>query len=121
VTAAHAREVLEGVQQAQDPKILKKVCLLLAQSPHEAAQAHYAERRELLDKVRKAMKFALGFCAVSAAVLLASWVAVGTALRGRVHEQNDPNPSIERTHNGGAQYPDPSRVVPPLCAAHVKR
>jgi len=32
-----------------------------------------------------------------------------------------PNPSIERTHNGGAQCPAPSRVVPPLCAAHVKR
>ncbi len=31
------------------------------------------------------------------------------------------NPSIERTHNGGAQCPAPSRVVPPLCAAHVKR
>jgi len=32
-----------------------------------------------------------------------------------------PNPSIERTHNGGAQCPAPSRAVPPLCAAHVKR
>jgi hypothetical protein len=32
-----------------------------------------------------------------------------------------PNPSIERTHNGEAQCPAPSRVVPPLCAAHVKR
>jgi hypothetical protein len=32
-----------------------------------------------------------------------------------------PNPSIERTHNGGAQCPAPSRVVTPLCAAHVKR
>ena len=32
-----------------------------------------------------------------------------------------PNPSIERTHNGGAQCLAPSRVVPPLCAAHVKR
>jgi len=31
------------------------------------------------------------------------------------------NPSIERTHNGGAQCPAPSRAVPPLCAAHVKR
>ncbi len=32
-----------------------------------------------------------------------------------------PNPSIERTHNGGAQCLAPSRAVPPLCAAHVKR
>jgi hypothetical protein len=32
-----------------------------------------------------------------------------------------PNPSIERTHNGGARCPAPSRVVTPLCAAHVKR
>jgi len=32
-----------------------------------------------------------------------------------------PNPSIERTHNGGAQCPAPSRAVAPLCAAHVKR
>ncbi len=32
-----------------------------------------------------------------------------------------PNPSIERTHNGGAQCLASSRVVPPLCAAHVKR
>ena len=32
-----------------------------------------------------------------------------------------PNPSVERTHNGGAQWHAPSRVVPPLCAAHVKR
>ncbi len=31
------------------------------------------------------------------------------------------NPSIERTHNGGAQCLAPSMVVPPLCAAHVKR
>jgi len=32
-----------------------------------------------------------------------------------------PNPSIERTHNGGAQCLAPSRAVAPLCAAHVKR
>ena len=32
-----------------------------------------------------------------------------------------PNPSIERTHNGGAQCHAPSRAVAPLCAAHVKR
>jgi hypothetical protein len=32
-----------------------------------------------------------------------------------------PNPSIEGTHNGGAQCPASSRVVPPLCAPHVKR
>ena len=32
-----------------------------------------------------------------------------------------PNPSIERTHNGGAQLRAPSRAVAPLCAAHVKR
>jgi hypothetical protein len=32
-----------------------------------------------------------------------------------------PNPSIERTHNGGARLRAPSGVVPPLCAAHVKR
>ena len=30
-----------------------------------------------------------------------------------------PNPSIERTHNGGAQLHAPSRVVAPLCAAHL--
>ena len=32
-----------------------------------------------------------------------------------------PNPSVERTHNGGAQCSGPSGVVPQLCAAHVKR
>jgi len=36
-------------------------------------------------------------------------------------ENERPNPSIERTHNGGAQCLAPSRAVPPLCAAHVKR
>ena len=36
-------------------------------------------------------------------------------------ENERPNHSIERTHNGGAQCLAPSRVVPPLCAAHVKR
>jgi len=35
--------------------------------------------------------------------------------------EHRPNPSIERTSNGGAQCPAPSRVVTPLCAAHVKR
>jgi len=32
-----------------------------------------------------------------------------------------PNPSIERTHNGGAQCLAPSQPAAPLCAAHVKR
>ena len=32
-----------------------------------------------------------------------------------------PNPSIERTHNGGAQWHAPSRSGAPLCAAHIKR
>jgi len=32
-----------------------------------------------------------------------------------------PNPSVERTHNGGARLFAPSRVAAPLCAAHVKR
>ena len=39
----------------------------------------------------------------------------------RVLRHQRSNPSIERTHNGGAQCLAPSRVVPPLCAAHVKR
>ena len=38
---------------------------------------------------------------------------------GRTHAS--PNPSIERTHNGGAQWRAPSRAAAPLCAAHVKR
>jgi len=32
-----------------------------------------------------------------------------------------PNPSIEGTHNGGAQWRAPSRSAAPLCAPHVKR
>ncbi len=32
-----------------------------------------------------------------------------------------PNPSIEGTHNGGAQLRAPSRSAAPLCAPHVKR
>jgi len=32
-----------------------------------------------------------------------------------------PNPSVERTHNGGARLFAPSRSQAPLCAAHVKR
>jgi len=32
-----------------------------------------------------------------------------------------PNPSVERTHNGGARFLAPSRSATPLCAAHVKR
>jgi type IV pilus assembly protein PilP len=32
-----------------------------------------------------------------------------------------PNPSIERTHNGGTQWRAPSWSATPLCAAHVKR
>ena len=32
-----------------------------------------------------------------------------------------PNPSIERTSNGGAHCHAPSRSVAPLAAAHVKR
>jgi len=32
-----------------------------------------------------------------------------------------PNPSVERTHNGGARLFAPSRSEAPLCAAHVKR
>ena len=32
-----------------------------------------------------------------------------------------PNPSIERTSNGGALCLAPSRLVAPLAAAHVKR
>ncbi len=32
-----------------------------------------------------------------------------------------PNPSIERTHNGGAQRRASEALVAPLCAAHVER
>lgn len=32
-----------------------------------------------------------------------------------------PNPSIERTHSGGARLRASSRSVAPLCAAHVER
>jgi hypothetical protein len=32
-----------------------------------------------------------------------------------------PNPSIERTSNGGAHWLAPPRSVAPLAAAHVKR
>ena len=32
-----------------------------------------------------------------------------------------PNPSIERTSNGGAHWRAPPRSVAPLAAAHVKR
>jgi hypothetical protein len=31
------------------------------------------------------------------------------------------NPSVERTHNGGAGLLASSRSAAPLCAAHVKR
>ena len=36
-------------------------------------------------------------------------------------ENERPNHSIERTHNGGAQLRAPSSPAAPLCAAHVKR
>jgi len=38
-----------------------------------------------------------------------------------VHKYQRPNPSIERTSNGGARRHAPSRSVTPLAAAHVKR
>ena len=38
-----------------------------------------------------------------------------------VHKYQRPNPSIERTSNGGAQWCAPSRSATPLAAAHVKR
>jgi hypothetical protein len=38
-----------------------------------------------------------------------------------VLQHQRPNPSIERTSNGGAQYHAPSKSVAPLAAAHVKR
>jgi len=31
------------------------------------------------------------------------------------------NPSVERTHNGGAPWLVPPPSAAPLCAAHVKR
>ena len=40
--------------------------------------------------------------------------------RGALSEPR-PNPSIERTSNGGAHWLAPSRLVAPLAAAHVKR
>jgi len=38
-----------------------------------------------------------------------------------VHKYQRPNPSIERTSNGGAHWFAPSRSATPLAAAHVKR
>jgi len=35
--------------------------------------------------------------------------------------EHRPNPSIERTSNGGAHWFAPSRPATPLAAAHVKR
>ena len=32
-----------------------------------------------------------------------------------------PNPSVERTHNGGRRLLAPSPSAAPLCAAHVNR
>jgi len=44
------------------------------------------------------------------------------AVRARsVRSSRWPNPSIEGTHNGGAQWRAPSRLAAPLCAPHVKR
>ena len=44
------------------------------------------------------------------------------AVRARsVRSSRWPNPSIEGTHNGGAQLRAPSRSAVPLCAPHVKR
>jgi len=44
------------------------------------------------------------------------------AVRARsVRSSRWPNPSIEGTHNGGAQLRAPSRSAAPLCAPHVKR
>jgi len=38
-----------------------------------------------------------------------------------VFSNQRPNPSVERTHNGGARLLAPSPSAAPLCAAHVKR
>jgi len=38
----------------------------------------------------------------------------------RVLEQA-PNPSVERTHNGGARLLASPALAAPLCAAHLKR
>ena len=45
-----------------------------------------------------------------------------SVVRGRlVSSWVRPNPSVERTHNGGARLFAPSRSQAPSCAAHVKR
>jgi len=58
-------------------------------------------------------------CVVTSRSRRARWAAVSK--RVAACENKRPNPSIEGTHNGGAQLRAPSRAVPPLCAPHVKR
>ena len=56
---------------------------------------------------------------IGAVVAAARWLSV---VRGRfVSSWVRPNPSVERTHNGGWRLLAPSSSAAPLCAAHVKR
>jgi hypothetical protein len=53
--------------------------------------------------------------------LLAGGATQRTMRAGRVPQSALPNPSIERTSNGGARLLAFAKAVPPLLASHLKR
>jgi hypothetical protein len=89
------------------------------------AVAQYHQRETRMSQPTKRHQTSATFQAMHPSASRAHWTMntkVSSSLPSKLRLLNQaPNPSIERTHNGEAQCLAPSRVVPPLCAAHVKR
>jgi len=86
----------------------------------QAVQSRSHKHQSLAMRVRVARRHGRG-AQVRVCVLGYEGEIRLAALARSVPSTRWPNPSIERTHNGGAQCLAPSWPVPPLCAAHVKR
>ena len=98
---------------------LRKVGFLRAAESH-APSTGFALKSNSMQGARSPVKHPTS-CQVRCQRPVASSTVGGRCKEAVASENERPNHSIERTHNGGAQCLAPSRVVPPLCAAHVKR
>ncbi len=98
---------------------LRTAGFLRAAESH-APPARFAQKSSSMQDARSPLKHPTSYQVRCRKPVTSS--TVGCRCKEAAASENErPNHSIERTHNGGAQCLAPSRVVPPLCAAHVKR
>jgi hypothetical protein len=71
--------IVDDINGVQDPLTLKALCVDLAKGVKAESMEREARYRSFLSLTRHVAKWALGFSAVSAVVLLAAWLILGRA------------------------------------------